>query len=151
MIVQQNIPGLPTLKNSEDGSLHHTSSKAIPHQNSWTGRAHDVPETLQANDKKVKAETEPQNFDLSPAPGNYQSDLGLFLDATSTKLARLPDPSRGEWAVIIARRQGSLEVWALSPEGSVALLGGISRRRSFDFVLGAICGLLLYFAWLVYL
>jgi hypothetical protein len=157
VMVQQHIAPVPTVRDSRDEVPQRTNwppNKTDSQQNRQSDfEAHGSSEALRATkDKaKVKAEMEPQNFDLSPASGNYQSDLGLFLDATSTKVSRLPDPSRGEWGVIIARRQGSLEVWALSPEGSVALLGGLSRRRSFDFALGTMFGLFLYFVFLVYM
>ncbi|TEB31338.1 hypothetical protein FA13DRAFT_1791607 [Coprinellus micaceus] len=115
------------------------------------GRPSEVPaaEKFHSN---VKLELEHRKFSSNPVPGTYQSDLGLFLDATSTKVTQLPDRSNGgEWAFILARRQGSLEVWALSPEGSVALLGGLSRRRGFDSMLGMVFGVLIYILFLVYL
>lgn len=156
MLAQQSIAQVPTLKDCRDEDPRQTkqlSNEADSQQHRQAGSEDHKPSETRPTTKdkvKVKTEMDAQNFDLGPAPGNYQSDLGLFLDATSTKMSRLPDPSRGEWAAIIARRQGSLEVWALSPEGSVAFLGGLSRRRSFDFALGTVFGLLLYFTCLVY-
>ena len=106
--------------------------------------------TAEAETETSRVKIEPEMFDTKAAPGTYQSDLGLFLDATATQVSQLPE-SGGEWAVIIARRRGSLEIWALKPESSVALSGRLSRRRVLDFALGATGGVLLYFILLVYL
>ena len=118
---------------------------------------HSSPSGGEGENTKAKAHTEerkvkiePEVFDAKTAPGTYQSDLGMFLDTTATRVSHLPE-SGGEWAVIIARRRGNLEIWALSPESSVALSGRLSRRRGFDFALGVTAGILLYFVCLVYL
>jgi hypothetical protein len=100
--------------------------------------------------EKHRVKVEPEIFDTKTAPGTYQSELGMFLDATATRVSHLPE-SGGEWAVIIARRRGNLEIWALNPESSVALSGRLSRRRGFDFALGVAAGVFLYFVCLVYL
>lgn len=85
-------------------------------------------------------------------PGTYDSQLGSFLNATSTKISQLPAfDSSGEWAIVIANRHGSLEAWSLSTEGSDALVWACSRRSGLLLFLGVTLGMFLTFGYLAYL
>lgn len=110
-------------------------------------------ETASSSSDKPKENSEDnamiQRFAAEDFPGAYESKLGSFLTATSTKLSQLPESSdRGEWAAIIAKRCGRLEVWAL--EDLEDLAGTFSHQSGVALLLGLGLGALLSFMYLAY-
>ena len=85
-------------------------------------------------------------------PGTYNSALDSFLDTTSTRIAQLQSSdTRGEWAVVIANRNGSLEFWALRPQDSDNVVWVTSQRNGLLVCVGSVLGASVMFIYLAYL
>ncbi|KAJ3528727.1 hypothetical protein NMY22_g9289 [Coprinellus aureogranulatus] len=116
----------------------------------------DNPAILTSNEPKKENNDhfDMQAFARAPeeAPGAYESKLGSFLNATSTKLINLPESKENEeWAIIIARSRGRLETWALRLEKAELFIGASPYRKGLTFFLGLVLGGTFSFVYLAYL
>lgn len=101
----------------------------------------------------VQADLEEQTQGIQGImPGTHNSNLGSFLNATSTKISQLPNSSSSdEWAIVIANRDGSLEAWALRTNDPDGLVWAVSRRNGLLVFFGLALGASLTFGYLAYL